>query len=219
MNAGGPVPVRNSELSTTGGCSSFSNAKGELLFYVGAPTPNARNLTIWNRDNVPMPFSDVTSGGQTLKGDSSSSQSALTVPAPTKDDIYYLFTVGATIGAAGEHGFWYYTVDMTKDGGFGDIVNGPIELHTPTLKDQWSEKVTAVRADACNTFWVISFATGNTFFAYKVDNIYAPESDSGIRYDDKELNIDWGVEDSEVIVSEKDAELPFFLEFESPFTN
>ena len=28
-------------------------------------------------------------------------------------------------------------------------------------------------------------------FAYKVDNTYAPESDAGIKYDDKELNIDW----------------------------
>ena len=56
-------------------------------------------------------------------------------------------------------------------------------------------------------------------FAYKVDNTYAPEHDAGIRWNDKELNIQWGVEDSEVMVSEKDAELPFFLEFESPFTN
>ena len=63
-----------------------------------------------------------------------------------------------------------------------------------------------------------SVLSDTAVFAYKVDNIYAPESDSGIRYDDKELNIDWGVEDSEVIVSEKDAELPFFSKFESPFT-
>ena len=56
-------------------------------------------------------------------------------------------------------------------------------------------------------------------FAYKVDNTYAPEHDAGIRWNDKELNIQWGVEDSEVMVSEKDAELPFFLEFETPFTN
>ena len=28
-----------------------------------------------------------------------------------------------------------------------------------------------------------------------------------------------GMEDSEVIVSEKDAELPFFSKFESPFTS
>jgi len=56
-------------------------------------------------------------------------------------------------------------------------------------------------------------------FAYKVDNTYSPEHDAGIRWNDKELNIEWGMEDSEVMVSEKDAELPFFLEFESLFTN
>jgi dTDP-4-dehydrorhamnose 3,5-epimerase len=56
-------------------------------------------------------------------------------------------------------------------------------------------------------------------FAYKVDNTYAPEFDAGVRWNDKELNIQWGMEDSEVMVSEKDAKLPFFLEFESPFTN
>jgi dTDP-4-dehydrorhamnose 3,5-epimerase len=55
-------------------------------------------------------------------------------------------------------------------------------------------------------------------FAYKVDNTYAPEFDAGIRWNDKELNIQWGMEDSEVLVSGKDAELPFFLEFDSPFT-
>lgn len=47
-------------------------------------------------------------------------------------------------------------------------------------------------------------------FAYKVDNTYAPEFDSGIRWNDKELNIQWGLEESEVLVSAKDAELPFF---------
>ena len=56
-------------------------------------------------------------------------------------------------------------------------------------------------------------------FAYKVDNTYAPDHDAGIRWNDKELNIQWGMEDSEVMISEKDAELPFFSEFESPFTN
>ena len=55
-------------------------------------------------------------------------------------------------------------------------------------------------------------------FAYKVDNTYAPEFDAGIRWNDKELNIQWGLEESEVLVSEKDAKIPFFLEFDSPFT-
>ena len=64
-----------------------------------------------------------------------------------------------------------------------------------------------------------SVLSDTAVFAYKVDNRYAPDYDAGIRWNDKELNIQWGMEDSIVKVSEKDAELPFFLEFESPFTN
>ena len=56
-------------------------------------------------------------------------------------------------------------------------------------------------------------------FDYKVDNTYLPEFDAGIRWNDKKLNIKWGMEDSEVIISAKDAELPFLSEFESTFTN
>ena len=56
-------------------------------------------------------------------------------------------------------------------------------------------------------------------FAYKVDNTYAPEFEAGIRWNDKQLNIQWGMEDSKVVISAKDTELPFFTEFESPFTN
>ena len=55
--------------------------------------------------------------------------------------------------------------------------------------------------------------------SYKVDNSYAPAHDAGIRWDDSMLNIQWGVNESEVLVSEKDAKLPFFSEFETPFTN
>jgi len=59
----------------------------------------------------------------------------------------------------------------------------------------------------------------SAIFAYKVDNSYAPTHDAGIRWDDSLLNIQWGVSESDVLVSEKDAKLPFFLEFETPFTN
>lgn len=42
----------------------------------------------------------------------------------------------------------------------------------------------------------------NATIQYKVDNEYAPNFDTGIRFDDKDLNIDWEVQDP--IVSEKD---------------
>jgi dTDP-4-dehydrorhamnose 3,5-epimerase len=55
--------------------------------------------------------------------------------------------------------------------------------------------------------------------SYKVDNNYAPVYDAGIRWDDPTINIQWGVNEREVLVSEKDVKLPFFSEFETPFTN
>jgi dTDP-4-dehydrorhamnose 3,5-epimerase len=62
-----------------------------------------------------------------------------------------------------------------------------------------------------------SVLSDTAVFAYKVDNSYAPESDSGIRYDDKELNIDWGLNKEEVQLSLKDKNLSFFKDLDSPF--
>jgi|SRR5690554_3747413 len=49
-------------------------------------------------------------------------------------------------------------------------------------------------------------------FAYKCDNYYNKESESGIIYNDLLLNIDWKVPLHEIIVSEKDQQLPNFKE-------
>jgi dTDP-4-dehydrorhamnose 3,5-epimerase len=54
-------------------------------------------------------------------------------------------------------------------------------------------------------------------FAYKVDNTYAPEYDSGIKYNDKDLNINWGLTEEEVLLSGKDKNLPLFKDLDSPF--
>ena len=62
-----------------------------------------------------------------------------------------------------------------------------------------------------------SVLSESAVFAYKVDNIYAPAFDDGIRYDDKELNIDWGLPDEDVKLSVKDENLSFFKDFDSPF--
>jgi dTDP-4-dehydrorhamnose 3,5-epimerase len=62
-----------------------------------------------------------------------------------------------------------------------------------------------------------SVLSDSAVFAYKVDNAYAPESDSGIRYDDKDLNIDWGLNKDGVQLSVKDKNLSFFKDLDSPF--
>ena len=49
--------------------------------------------------------------------------------------------------------------------------------------------------------------TDDVEFLYKADNFYAPEADGSIRWNDPELNIDWGTESP--ILSDKDANAPF----------
>lgn len=50
----------------------------------------------------------------------------------------------------------------------------------------------------------------DTIFSYKCDNYYNKSSESGIIFNDKFLNIDWGFPEENMIVSEKDKNLVTF---------
>lgn len=52
-------------------------------------------------------------------------------------------------------------------------------------------------------------------FFYKCDNYYNKESEGGLHFADPDLNIDWQLPQSELLVSEKDAILPFLAELNS----
>ena len=54
-------------------------------------------------------------------------------------------------------------------------------------------------------------------FSYKVDNYYNPESESGVLWNDLDLNIDWKINKKEIVVSEKDKSLPAFNNIINPF--
>lgn len=47
-------------------------------------------------------------------------------------------------------------------------------------------------------------------FSYKCDNYYNKSSEQGIIFNDLDLNIDWELSECELLVSEKDIELPTF---------
>ncbi|MCF6308201.1 MAG: dTDP-4-dehydrorhamnose 3,5-epimerase [Flavobacteriaceae bacterium] len=49
-------------------------------------------------------------------------------------------------------------------------------------------------------------------FAYKCDNFYDKASERGIIYNDATLQLDWHLSNDKLIISEKDKELPSFLE-------
>ncbi|MCI8857043.1 MAG: dTDP-4-dehydrorhamnose 3,5-epimerase [Clostridiaceae bacterium] len=57
--------------------------------------------------------------------------------------------------------------------------------------------------------------TDHVEFLYKADNYYAPEADGGIRWNDPELAIDWGVETP--VLSQKDQTSPWLKDAETGF--
>ncbi|MEJ6793059.1 MAG: hypothetical protein QNK89_10115 [Lacinutrix sp.] len=153
--------VSDGQLATEEGCTSISDVNGNLLFYTDGRTAYNANHTI-------MP------NGNGLKGDASSTQSAIIIPKPDDPNIYYIFTVDSDSIDGSDFGFNFYEVNMTLDGGLGDIVPGS----ETQLINNTSEKLSAVLKN-CETgdIWVITFAnangssnTNNTFYAYQVTN-------------------------------------------------
>lgn len=50
--------------------------------------------------------------------------------------------------------------------------------------------------------------------AYKVDNFYSREHERGIIFNDPDLNIKWQVDESQILLSDKDRQLPFLKDAE-----
>lgn len=56
-------------------------------------------------------------------------------------------------------------------------------------------------------------------FTYKVDNLYMPSHERGLRFDDPAIGVDWGIEDMDAVnLSEKDTKAPLLSEAEINFT-
>ena len=132
-----PPTAIASELDVQEGTASISDDQGQLLFYTDGDT-------VWNRNNTPMP------NGHGLKGGLSSTQSSLIVPLPNSLTHYYIFTTG---DHGSMQGFKYTIVDMTLDGGLGDIVDG---TKNTAIVEEVSEKIAAVLHANCRDYWVIT---------------------------------------------------------------
>ena len=174
-DSGTVTAITNGKLNTLEGCTSISDTDGKLLFY-------SDGITIWNRNH------SIMQNGTGLKGDPSSTSSGLIVPKPQDPDFYYIFTVDEphhnnSIGFPNQidgdginDGLTYSRININDAGGLGavDALEKNIPLVTydqskPLHVDyKCSEKITAVRADDCFSFWVITHFA-DSFYAFKVD--------------------------------------------------
>jgi len=62
-----------------------------------------------------------------------------------------------------------------------------------------------------------SVLSETAIFAYKCDAVYQPSAERGIIYNDPALNIQWGIDPDEAIISGKDLLLPLFADGEMNF--
>ena len=144
FNNGPPVMLTGSSMNAFEGCSSISDGLGNLLFY-------SNGQSVWDANNNVMP------NGTGLMGQASATQSGVVVPKPLSTNIYYVFTLptgGSSIGLR------YSEVDMSLNGGLGDVTVNKNVLVAPNMTEKLTAAVHANNTD----IWVIAHHSGSNCF-------------------------------------------------------
>jgi gliding motility-associated-like protein len=129
------------------GVASICDINGNLLFFTNG-------LDVWNANRVRMP------NGFGLFGNSSSSQ-VLIIPKPSDCNIYYIFTMPAQNFT---DPFSYTIVDMSLNGGLGDVSSKNILLRTGI-----TERITGTLKSNGIDYWVVTQEFGsNAFLSYSI---------------------------------------------------
>lgn len=163
FTTGNPVAFQTAMSGFGEGEASVCDANGQLLFYT-------EGSFIWDRNNNLMPGgSDLTglTSATTYSVTSSASQGTLIIPMPGNTNRYYVFSLTSmeqnALGNAGR--LYYSVVDMTLNGGMGDVVPGQKGVF---IDSALSERMTAVVGDRCN-IWVITCSADAHIKAYEVN--------------------------------------------------
>ncbi len=137
-----PKPLTDGKSNSDEGCSSICDANGNILFYTDG-------VTVWDQNHTAM------TNGTGLMGATSTAQSALIVPLPGGNTIYYVFTQDYQLGA---NGFRYSIVDVA--------------LNEVTVKNQpllypATEQIASVVHCNGRDFWIMTHEYQNKkFYAY-----------------------------------------------------
>ncbi|MEO5674029.1 MAG: PKD domain-containing protein [Chitinophagales bacterium] len=146
FNSGNAVAINNSAMATDEGSTSICDTNGVLLFYTnGISVYNASHQIMYN--------------GTGLKGAYSTSQSCIAMQQPGSYHIWYLITVAEVSVPDGTN---YSIIDMSLQGGLGEVVTKNIPMVAPT-----SEKLTATLQANGIDYWILVHGDGNnTFYAF-----------------------------------------------------
>ena len=157
FSSGTPLAVTDGKMWSMEGCATISDTLGNLLFYTDGDT-------IWNSTHQPMPNAIGLLGCHlALGGTNSSTQGALILPKPGDSNKFYVFITDCAEDSL-EYGLRYSIVDMSMNGGLGDLITKDVLLHNLV-----TEKLTAIKHANNSDYWLIAheFNT-NGFLAYLI---------------------------------------------------
>lgn len=147
--------IPGGEMQSFEGCASYSDENGNLLFYTNGGGTPANSVTgyhdgiIWNSNDDTLHNMMVSEGGGYR-----AAQSALFLPKPEADSIFYLFTMADnnTVSPTDPEGrgLSYFEIDQRLNNGLGAITIADQRLHTPTF-----EGMSATIHGNGVDFWVI----------------------------------------------------------------
>ncbi|GAK99892.1 hypothetical protein JCM19314_1077 [Nonlabens ulvanivorans] len=141
QNRSNNTNIVTSNFNTDEGCSSISDSQGNLLFFTNGSS-------IYDRNGSVMP------NGIGILGNVSSTQSTMIINAPNTNGVYFIFTVGGS----GNGPFSYSRLEMSLNGGFGDIVPGVKNI---ILLNSCSEKLNGIQKQNSNDVYVTVFSQNN----------------------------------------------------------
>ena len=138
-----PLPLNTSAMDAPAGCAIMCDRNGQAIFYTDGDQ-------VWDKTNT-----SIASG---IGGNPGSTQSALIIPVPGDETLYYIFTTQAISNPSGAEELRYSLFDLKQNGGKGAIVQKNILLFARS-----TERITG------NNQWLVAHEYGNnTFRTYKI---------------------------------------------------
>lgn len=105
----------------------------------------------------------------------------------------------------------------------GKIIDIAVDVRPGSKSYGKHVKATLSKENGCQ-LWVPSgflhgfiTAQNDCEVLYKVTSYYSNEADGAVRWNDPELNIDWGIKETDAIISQKDLSAPLFSDWNNPF--
>lgn len=141
--------------------ASVCDENGQILFFTDGTLVHDKFNNLMPNANPLNPIPSTT----TFSATSSSCQGALIVPDPGNSNRYYIFSIYSLEQQANRGRMYYSVVDMSLNGGLGDIV--PTEKGI-LLATERTERMSAVSGNACNV-WIMTVTNDGDLQCFSLD--------------------------------------------------